>query len=203
MLPVRMRTRWQQLKWRMPERLQRTPLSWDADSRPTRWGWLAWALASGLLLTFAWRWRPGEGDSAIGWALAAPVLALWLLWPLALGAVALWHWLRARPYAAWHGSYLEFDGRQIRVLFDGDSLWVVASDVFDALRLTGRARDLKRVRQIAGRDGLVRLPGSRLLAFTERGLMAWMERRTDRVAADFNRWFATQVTAPHRRRAGR
>ncbi|MGE5337710.1 MAG: hypothetical protein ACM3PU_07770 [Gemmatimonadota bacterium] len=178
----------------------RPSLAEDPDERLLRWGWLAWAIGA-LLLAGAW-WGGGALDRAsmLAWTLAVPGIALWLLWPIWRGAHAYWHWVRARPLAQWHGSYFEFRGRQVRVLFDGDDIHVIASDVFDVLELFGRARDPERVRQIAGRDGLALMPGTSLLAFTERGLAAWMERRTDPVAAEFKRWFETQVALPYRRR---
>lgn len=181
------------MKWR-------ARLAEDPDVRLLRWGWLAWTVTA-LLLLWAW-WRSGTFDptSMLAWTWVAPGIALWLLWPLWRGARAYWQWARAQPIAEWHGSYFEFHGRQVRVLFDGDEIWIVAADVFDALAHTGRARDPERVRQIAGRDGLTLVPGTTLLAFTERGLAAWMERRTDRVAAEFGRWFESQVASPYRRR---
>ncbi len=172
----------------------------DPDARLVRWGWLAWVAMCGLMAWLAWREGEHDRETMIGWALGAPALALWLLWPLWRGARAFWHWTRTRPQAEWHGVYFEFDGRQIRVFFDGDDYWVAADDVHDVFGLTGRARAPERVRMIVGRDGLAIAPGTRLLAFTERGLEAWMERRTDRVAADFKRWFDTQVIAPQRRK---
>ena len=57
-----------------------------------------------------------------------------------------------------------------------------------------------RVREIAGRDGLVRPPGSRLMAFSEIGIKAWLDRRTDTAAHKFSYWLDKQVIAPYRKR---
>jgi len=175
----------------------------DPDARLVRWGWLAWFGATAMLAWNGWRGGARDGEAMLSWVIAAPGLALWLLWPLWRGTRAFWHWTRARPYAEWHGAYYEFNGRQVRVLFEGEDLWIAADDVFEVFAIRGRARDPNRVRQIAGRDGLATAPGTGLLAFTERGLAAWMQRRTDRTASDFKRWFDTQVVAPHRRKRTR
>jgi hypothetical protein len=172
----------------------------DPDARVARWGWLAWFVVTFLLAWQWWRGGPHDGEGMIVWVIGAPALALWVLWPLWHGIRKFWHWTRARPFAEWHGAYFEFHGRQIRVLFVDEDLWIAAADVFDVLGLHGRAREAERVRQIVGRDGLTAAPGTGLLAFTERGFAAWMERRTDRAAADFKRWFETQVVAPYRRK---
>lgn len=103
----------------------------------------------------------------------------------------------------WHGNYFEFDGRQIRIVFDDDEILVTAVDAFDALGIEPQRRDPDRVRQLAGRDGLTEPPGERMLAFTERGLRAWMERRTDAAAVRFGRWFEAEVLEPRRRRLSR
>jgi len=184
----------------MTQRHRLPDLTQDPDVRLARWGWLAWGVASVLLAWNWWRGGPRDGEAMLAWVIGAPALAVWLLWPLWRGTRAFWHWTRARPYVEWQGAYFEFNGRQMRVRFDGDELWLIAADVFDVFEISGRARDPERVRQIVGRDGLVIAPETTLLAFTERGFEAWMERRTDRVAADFKRWFDTQVVAPHRRK---
>src|SRR5512136_1797510 len=144
----------------------RPVLSPNPGSTVLRWGWFLWVtwavIGSGLL---------GEdvkgGAFALGVVLSAPFWALWLLWPL----YRLWaFWARRGRHSkwqAWQGNYYEFDGRQVRVLFDDEQIWFAADDVFDALRLDGRQRDSDRNRLVAGRDGLAELPDSGLLAFTE------------------------------------
>ncbi|MGZ8255111.1 MAG: hypothetical protein ACXWVT_09680, partial [Burkholderiaceae bacterium] len=60
--------------------------------------------------------------------------------------------------------------------------------------------DPERGRLIAGRDGLAELPGSGLLAFSEAGLRAWLDRRAEPDALKFTRWVQGQVIDPYRRR---
>jgi len=136
----------------------------------------------------------------VGVAIAAPAWATWLLWLLWRGSSALRHAAKRRAYGRWHGNYYEFDGRQIRIVFDGDEIFIAAADVFDAFGIEPRGREPDRVRLIAGRDGLTELPGDKLLHFTERGLRAWMERRTDVAAVGFRKWFERMVVAPQRKR---
>lgn len=186
----------------MPRTPLRAKLDEDPDDRLRRWGWLAWLVFTALLAALWWRTGALDGAAALPWALGAPALGLWLLWPLWRGGAAGWHWMRARPHADWHGAYFEFNGRQIRVVFADDDIWIAANDVFDAFGLAGRARDPERVRRLCGRDALVLAPGAGVVAFTERGLAAWMERRTDAVATEFKRWFEAEVVAPYRRKRG-
>jgi hypothetical protein len=174
-------------------------LEQDPDERIVRWGWtiwIAWGVIGGAL--FLDDLRAGHG--ALSVVLVAPFWGLWLLWPVYRGLRAWWRWQQEGTWAKWNGAYYEFDGRQIRILTQEDSIWIVANDVFDALGLQGRQRDVARARQIAGREGLVRPPGSRLLAFTEVGIGAWLDRRTDADAHKFSRWLDKQVVSPYRRR---
>ena len=136
----------------------------------------------------------------VGRVLAAPFWGLWLLWaPIVAGARAAVAEAKS-GWREWSGQYHEFDGRQIRVLLEGDDIWFVAADVFDVLETPRKARDPERVRQIVGRDGLRPAPGTDLLSFSEKGLAAWFDRRTDRTASLFARWIETQVVQPYRRR---
>ncbi len=174
-------------------------LSQDPDERVVRWGWvfwLAWLAVGGALLLGDIR----GGVPGLGAVLAAPFWGLWALWALYRGARVVLRWLRQSGWQEWSGQYYEFDGRQIRILFDGDDIWFAAADVFEVLETPRNARDPERVRQIVGRDGLRPAPGTDLLSFSEKGLAAWFDRRTDRTASLFARWIETQVVQPYRRR---
>lgn len=176
-----------------------TWLEQDPDERVVRWGWLlwaAWAVIAGAL--FLEDVRAGTGTLSL--LLVAPFWFMWLLWPLYRGLRVWWRWQYGEGWAEWNGTYYEFDGLQIRILMQGDSIWIVADDVFDALRLRGRQRDAARVREIAGRAGLVKPPGSKRLAFSEIGIKAWLDRRTDVTAHKFSYWLDKQVIAPYRKR---
>lgn len=168
----------------------------DARVRRTLWALSAAGLAAALALV-------AVGVRGVPLVFVALLAALALLWPVARAVRFLYHWIADAHHGEWMGLYYEYDGRQIRVLFeDGgeDRIWICAVDVLDALGIRGRARDPERIRQIAGRDALVRLPGTRPLCFTERGLAAWMERRTEPAAGRFRRWLESQVVGPYRRR---
>ncbi len=171
----------------------------DPDERIVRWGWTLW-LAWGVIGGALYLNDVKGGTGALSLVLVAPFWGLWLLWPAYRAMRGWWRWQHEGVWGEWNGTYYEFDGRQIRILMQGDSIWIVADDVFDALDLRGRQRDPARVREIAGRDGLVRPPGSRLLAFSEIGIKAWLDRRTDTVAHKFSRWLDKQVIAPYRKR---
>lgn len=178
----------------MTARLPKLP--GDPDVRMLRAGWIAFALAAALLVVLL----------SIG---VAPVLIPFLavfggliaLWPAWRGGRWLWREMKEGPQQPWQGAYYEFDGRQVRILFDEDGqVWLAADDILDVFGLAGHARDRERIRLIAGRDGLRRAPGTALQCFTERGLRAWLERRSERRVAQFTHWLDTQVLAPHRRR---
>ncbi|HTT13048.1 MAG TPA: hypothetical protein VMG60_19430 [Burkholderiaceae bacterium] len=174
-------------------------LAAEPDLQLLRWGWIAWGVLT-IFLALGWIVFGALTRNALPWISVAPMLALWVLWPLYRGAGALWRWMRAAPHAAWNGDYYEFDGRQVRLLFDDDHVYVVAADVFAALDLRGHATEAARVRLIAGADGLRQLPGRSELVFSERGLNAWLDRRSGQSAVRFHRWLERDVIAPHRRR---
>ena len=177
-------------------------LARDPDERVVRWGWVlwfSWLGAGGALLLGDYR----GGVFGIGATLAAPFWALWLLWVLYRAARFGMRLLREAGWQEWNGRYYEFDGRQVRILFDGEAVWFAAVDVFDALGTEPDARDPERVRQIVGRDGLRQAPDSSLLCFSEKGLAAWLDRRTERTATQFARWVDTQVMGPYRKRRER
>jgi hypothetical protein len=179
-----------------------TVLDRDPDERTLRWGWVfwwSWLLVGGSLLYGDWK----GGAIGIGAVLAAPFWALWALWLLLRGARFALRHLRHAPLAAWDGRYYAFDDRQMRVSFDGAAIHIAADDVFEALGTPTDARDPARVRQIVGRDGLQPAPDGPWLAFSEKGLAAWLDRRSDRRALQFARWFEHEVAAPHRRRLAR
>lgn len=190
------------LRLRYPWPMSRPIFAPDPGPKVLRWGWFLWlgwaVVGTGLLGED----RGGSGF-ALGVVLSAPFWVLWLLWPLYRGWA---FWLRRARHSrwqGWQGNYYEFDGQQIRVLAEGDALWFAADDVFDALRLEGRQRDPERSRLVAGRDGLAERADSGLLVFSEPGLRAWLERRTDPDALKFKRWVELQVIEPYRRRRER
>jgi hypothetical protein len=171
----------------------------DPDERVIRWGWVFWfcwlAVGGALLLGDLRGGAPG-----LGIVLAAPFWALWLLWAFYRGACTAVHWLHRSGRSQWSGRYCEFDGRQVRIEFDADAIWFGADDVFAVLDTPAGARDPERVRLIVGRDGLQPAPASALLSFSEKGLAAFLDRRSERSARQFARWVDTQVVAPYRRR---
>ena len=174
-------------------------LTRDPDPRVLRWGWvlwLSWLLVGGALLLGDQR----GGVLGVGAILASPFWLLWLFWLAyrALRTALRWH--TAYTWGAAPGASYEFDGHRIRIGQHGDALWFAAADVFDALDTPADARNPERVRQIAGREGLQPAPGSDVLSFSEKGLAAWLERRTERQAAQFTRWVDLQVITPYRRR---
>lgn len=175
----------------------------DPDRRLRRWGWLAfaaWTVIGGIPL---WQGLRAGEEALVGVALSAPLWAAWTLWLCWRGASALKEAALHRALRRWHGNFYEFGGRQIRIVFDGDEILVAAADVFDALGIDRRGRAPDRVRLLAGRDGLVELANDRLLVFTERGLRAWLQRRTHPTAVKFGRWFEAEVVEPQRKRRAR
>ena len=172
----------------------------DPDARMLRWGWLAfaaWTVIGGVLLILSLR-AGAEGSTGI--AFVAPLWAAWLLWLLWRAAVNARHWVGQRAYGEWHGNYFEFDGRQVRVMFEDDDIYFAAADIFDIFGIDTRSRAPERARLMAGRDGLLELPERKLLVFSESGLRAWMQRRSDRTATRFMAWLEKEGVGPHRTR---
>jgi hypothetical protein len=167
----------------------------DPDARSLRWGWILWAIGTAFLIV------AGIGAPPERLPLTVVLAAALLLWPLWRGGRRVIQVVLDSAHAQWQGVYYEFDGRQIRILVDDtEALWFCAADVFAALEIAAGGREPARARLAAGRDGLRHAPGTRLLCFTERGLCAWLERRTERRVATFERWLQTQVIGPHHRK---
>jgi len=182
------------------EWLRKLNLPEDPDDRTRRWGWYIWWLwlvAGGALTASAVR----SGGLTI-WVLVflAPFWGVWLLWLCVRGGIWVRGWLGATVWGQWNGNYFEYDGRQIRILFDGPDIFVATADVLSVCGIEGRSRELDRVRMVAGRNGVVPVPGARLMCFTERGLMAWLEGRSDSQCVKFQRWFVQHVVRPYRQR---
>ena len=172
----------------------------DPDKRTRRSIWMIWA---GFTVALVWAWVVApirESTDAIPWLMKAPLIALYLMWPLWQGGRLVLQKMREAPLAAWQGRYYAFGNFQIRVLVDEDDrLLIVATDVLDALGIEGRGRQAERIRAIVGGDGLRTVPGTGQLAFTEMGMQAWLERSSRRDVARFALWLRTQVSEPHRR----
>ena len=175
-------------------------LSEDPDRRARRLIWMIW---TGFTLVLVWGWVAApirQSSDTIPWLVKAPVVALYLMWPLWQGARLALQKLREAPLATWQGRYYAFGSFQIRVLVDEDDrLLIMASDVLDALRIEGRGRRPERIRAIVGRDGLRTVPRTGQLVFTETGMQAWLERNSRQDVARFALWLRTQVSEPHRR----
>lgn len=173
-------------------------LNTDPDARLLRWGWLAfaaWTVVGGGLLV---RSVIAGGEAMTGVAFVSPLWAGWLLWLLWRAAALVRHWTVHQAYGEWHGNYFEFAGQQIRVVFDEDGIFFAAADVFEVFAIDTRTRAPERLRRVVGGDGLIQLPGRKLLFFTEGGLRGWMARRTDRTATKFMTWLDNEVIAPYR-----
>jgi len=173
----------------------------DPDAHLRRWTWLIW-MGFSVALVLGWVAAPiRESAEAIPWVTKAPLIGLYMLWPLWRGGRLVLSRMRESPLAPWQGRYYAFDNVQIRVLLDEENrLLMVASDVLDALRVEGRDRAPDRIRAIAGRDALITVLGLAEPVFTEKGLQAWLERNSRRDVVRFARWLRTQVSEPHHRR---
>ena len=164
-----------------------------------RWGWLLWLLwlvvASALLIDDL-----KSGTLNLALVLSAPFWALWAGWLIYRGLGQLRRWQARSGVNHFDGSYHEFDGEPIRIFFDGDRIFWGADDVFNALNIAADARRVERVRQITGRDGLAPEPASGLMCFSERGLEAWLDRRSGPDVQKFRLWVERQIVRPYRRR---
>jgi hypothetical protein len=101
-------------------------LSRDPDERVLRWGWVLWiawlAVGSALLLG---DYRGGVFN--VGLILAAPFWAPWLLWALYRGASLVMQWLKHSAGSDGAERYYEFDGRQVRIMFDAEDVFFAAA----------------------------------------------------------------------------
>ena len=116
-------------------------LEQDPDDRIVRWGWMlwvTWGVIGGALFLNDIK----TGTGALSFILVAPFWAVWLLWPTYRFIRAWWRWQYEGLSAESNGAYYEFDGRQIRILMQGDLIWISAEDVFDVRQ----ARDHDKIR---------------------------------------------------------
>jgi hypothetical protein len=165
-----------------------------------RWGWTlfaAWTLVGGTLTLR--ELQAGE-LALIGVVMVAPFWAAWLIWLAWRGWARLSPWLGYAPHYRFHGNYYEYDGWQIRIWFDVTELWIAVDDVLDALRVEGVARDVERLRSLAGAEAVQRIEGLRPWVFSSAGLRLWLARRGSDAAHRFDRWLEAEVLAPFRRR---
>ena len=165
-----------------------------------RWGWLlfaAWTLVGG---TLSLREFQAGQHGALSVVLLAPFWAAWCMWLAWRTWVRVVPWLGYQPHQRYHGNYYEFDGRQVRIWFAVTELWIAVDDVLDALGYEGEARDVARIRAVAGDDAVLRIEGLRPWVFTEAGLRLWLARRGGDIANRLDRWFEQQVVAPFRKR---
>jgi prophage antirepressor-like protein len=132
--------------------------------------------------------------------LLAPFWGAWCMWLGWRTCVRVAPWFGYQPHYRHHGNYYEFDGRQVRVWFAVTELWVAVDDVLDVMGYTGEARDIVRIRAVAGDDAVLRIEGLRPWVFTEEGLRLWLARRGGDTAHRFARWFEQEVVAPFRKR---
>ncbi len=89
---------------------------------------MIWA---GFTVALVWAWVVApirESTDAIPWLMKAPLIALYLMWPLWQGGRFVLQKMREAPLAVWQGRYYAFGNFQIRVLVDEDDrLLIVAT----------------------------------------------------------------------------
>src|SRR4029453_2562270 len=101
-------------------------LEQDPDERIVRWGWtlwVTWGVIGGALVLNDIR----AGTGALSLVLVALFWGVWLLWATYRFVRAWWRWQYEAARAEWNGTYYEFDGRQIRILMQGDAIWIAAA----------------------------------------------------------------------------
>jgi hypothetical protein len=184
----------------MPDMPKPRRLAEDPDARSVRWGWVlfaAWTLVGGTLTLR--EFQAGQ-HGALAVVLLAPFWAAWCMWLAWRTWVRVVPWLGYQAHQRYQGNYYEFDGRQVRIWFAVTELWIAVDDVLDALGYEGEARDVARIRAVAGDDAVLRIEGLRPWVFTEAGLRLWLARRGGDIANRLDRWFEIQVVAPFRKR---
>ncbi|MEG1832270.1 MAG: hypothetical protein RR240_02905 [Burkholderiaceae bacterium] len=117
----------------------------------TAWlAWFTWLVIGGALLFEDWK----IGGASFNLILTAPFWLLWLAWPVWRIAQRLRGRGLIGPVADWSGQCLRFDGEPLRVIVDGDSIYVVAEDLFELFELPPAARvpagSLHRLEGFAG-----------------------------------------------------
>lgn len=123
-------------------------------------------------------------------------LPLWgaaLARPIIEGVPALLRWAGHLHLQAWDGRYYEFDGRQVRVVTIGETLWFAEPDVVAILGGTPEA-----LRSKVGRNEYGPLGEGRLMGFPEQALRRLLNGDASPQALRFRLWMEREVIFPHR-----
>jgi len=93
----------------------------------------------------------------------------------------------------WNGRYFEYEGRQVRIYWDRESIWIVADDVFVHLGERPDAVARKKTQIRLGADHFAKIPDVHLDGFSEDGLLRYLGKNQ---RSEFHRlklWFEREV----------
>lgn len=125
----------------------------------------------------------------IGYPLTAPIWGLMLAKPIveffpAFGRLIHWH-----AHHEWEGKTYKYNGRHLRVYFDGDHAWFVAKDV---LRVLDKKEESWLDTRFA-RDEYDVIPARRDKGFSPEGVVKLTHISGHPEAAKFRLWFERAV----------
>lgn len=141
--------------------------------------------------------------------LAVGTLAIWgIPWPYGLVGVAPIGWVLSRwlvfgfshfkrhayetACAEWQGKYFEFDGMQVRIDCDDNTVRVVADDVFRQLGYQPGESDRRRLALSYGEAGYWRGAGEPD-TFDQEAVLTFLAGRRERQAPRLRAWLERQV----------
>ena len=87
----------------------------------------------------------------------------------------------------WNGRYFAHDGTQVRVYWDEERLWIVATDVFEQLGIEADAVERGKI-AIRLKGGLERISGGADDGFSEQGVLEFLGRRREPEAHKLRLW---------------
>ena len=125
----------------------------------------------------------------IGYPLSAPIWGMMFAKPIveffpALGRLIHWH-----AFHEWEGKTYKYDGKHLRVYFNGDEAWFVAKDVLSVL--DKKIEPWLDTRFTAEEYGVI--PGRTEKGFSPAGVLALTQISEHPEAAKFRLWFERAV----------
>ena len=130
--------------------------------------------------------------------LVIPAWGLLLAKPILEFFPSTYGWFKWLVWRKWQGRYYAFYGRQIRIIMDGRTPWLVDKDV---LAVIGEKPNKHLMRRFDATE-YHSIPGTRMRGFSEKGALRLVESSRHTDARKFKLWMEREVFGPlHKRHA--
>jgi len=155
---------------------------------------LSLGVGASILMTWGGNKLGGFPFALLGFVFSTPLIGVAIAKPLVEMIHEGFGWLWAQPMRKWQGIYYEFNGIQVRVIEDEDTLWFAADDVIKATEIEAAGGTLTESRL---------LPQWGLACLAIEGVEAVLGRHRSHESQRFILWARREVQAPwERKRSG-